>query len=116
VIPVISTVSAIFVISSVSCVDFPIVLLLLRGPLAMRLMKSSPGFTSLNAYINDCEQIGHRSGLLHGNLLHSIDVADSVMESIDDLDVLDIPNGVPGIAETFHVVPEALIMLLLDGL
>jgi hypothetical protein len=37
-------VSAILAISSVSRVDFPVVLLLLRGPLAMRLKKSSPSF------------------------------------------------------------------------
>jgi hypothetical protein len=38
------------------------------------------------------------------------------LEGIDDLDVLDIRDGVPRIAEMFHVVLEALIMLLLDGL
>jgi hypothetical protein len=38
------------------------------------------------------------------------------MKSIDDLDVLDIQDGIPGIVETFHVVKEALIMLLFDGL
>jgi hypothetical protein len=38
------------------------------------------------------------------------------VESIDDLDVLDIQDSVSGIVEIFHVVPEALIMLLLDGL
>jgi hypothetical protein len=38
------------------------------------------------------------------------------LEGIDDLDVLDIRDGVPRIAEMFHVVSEALIMLLLDGL
>jgi hypothetical protein len=38
------------------------------------------------------------------------------MESIDDLDVLDIQDGIPGVAETFCIVLKALIMLLLDGL
>jgi hypothetical protein len=38
------------------------------------------------------------------------------MESINDLDVLDVWDGVPSVVEMFHVVPEALIMLLVDGL
>jgi hypothetical protein len=38
------------------------------------------------------------------------------MESIDDLNVLDVRDSISGITETFHVVSEALIMLLLDGL
>jgi hypothetical protein len=48
-------ISMILAISSVSCVDFPIVLLLLRGPFVAGLKKSSPGVESLNAYICDCE-------------------------------------------------------------
>jgi hypothetical protein len=116
VIPVISVVSVIFVIFSVSRVDFPIILLLYRGPLAIRLKKSSLGFGSLNAYVSDYEQIDHRSGLLHGDLLHSLDVTDSVVKSIDDFSILDIRDDIPDVAETFHVVLEAIIMLLLDGL
>jgi hypothetical protein len=112
----VSTVSAILAISSVSHGDLSIALLLPHGPLATRLKKSSPGFKSLNAYVSNCEQIDHCFGLLHGNLLHSLDVDDSVMEGVDDLDVLEIQDSVLGIAEIFHVVPEALIMLLLDGL
>jgi hypothetical protein len=38
------------------------------------------------------------------------------MKSIDDLDALDVRDSIPVVAEMFHVVPEALIMLLLDGL
>jgi hypothetical protein len=86
----VSTVSAILVISSVSHVDFPVVLLLLRGPHATRLKKSSLGFRSFNACVSDYEQIGHHFGLLQGDLLHSLNVADSVMEGVDDLNVLDI--------------------------
>jgi hypothetical protein len=55
VIPSISTVSTILVISLVSCVDFPIVLLLLRGPPAAGLKMSSPGLRSLNAYDSNCK-------------------------------------------------------------
>jgi hypothetical protein len=51
---VVSTVSTILAISLVSCVDFPGVLLL-RGPLAMRLKKLSLGFGSLDACVRDCE-------------------------------------------------------------
>jgi hypothetical protein len=100
---VVSTVSVILAISSVDRVDFPVFLLLLSAPLAMRLKKSSLGFGSLNTCVCDREQIDHRLGLLHGNLLHG-------------LDVLDVWDSVPDIAEMFHVVLEALIMLLLDGL
>jgi hypothetical protein len=46
-------VSMILAISSVSRVDFSVVLLLLRGLLATRLKKSSPGFESLNACVSD---------------------------------------------------------------
>jgi hypothetical protein len=38
------------------------------------------------------------------------------VEDIDDFDVLDVRDNVPGIREMFHVVPEAFIMLLFDGL
>jgi hypothetical protein len=38
------------------------------------------------------------------------------MESVDDPDVLDIRDIIPGVVEMSHVVPEALIMLLSDGL
>jgi hypothetical protein len=95
----ISTISTIPVASMIDCVDFPIVLLLLWGPLAVGLKKLSPGLRSLNAYVSDCEQIGHHFLLLHGYLLHSLDIDNPVMEDIDDFDAL-----------------EALIMLLLDGL
>jgi hypothetical protein len=40
----------------------------------------------------------------------------TVTEGIDDLDILDIRNSIPSIAEMFHVVLETLIMLLSDGL
>jgi hypothetical protein len=38
------------------------------------------------------------------------------MEGIDNLDVLDVWDSVPGIAEMFHIITEALIRLLLDSL
>jgi hypothetical protein len=66
-------VSVILVISSVSHVDFPIILLLLRGLLSTRFKKSSPSFGSLNACVGDREQISHRLGLLHDDLLHSLE-------------------------------------------
>jgi hypothetical protein len=47
---------------------------------------------------------------------HSFDIINPIAEGIDDLDVLDIRDSVPGIAETFHVVLKTLIMLLADGL
>jgi hypothetical protein len=54
--------------------------------------------------------------LLYGDLLHSLDIADPVTEGIDDLNILNLWYSIPGIAETFHVVLEALIRLLLAGL
>jgi hypothetical protein len=54
--------------------------------------------------------------LLHGDLLHGLDVADFVAEGVDDLDVLNVRSSIPNVVEIFHVVPEALIKLLLDGL
>jgi hypothetical protein len=116
VVSTVSAVSVILTISPISRVDFPVILLLLCRPLAARLKKSSLGFRSLDACVSHCEQIGHHLGLLHGDLLHGIDVADSVVEDVDDLDVLDVHDSVSSVVEMFHVVPEALIMLLPDGL
>jgi hypothetical protein len=82
----------------------------------MRLKKSSLGFRSLNACVSDCEQIVHHLGLLHGDLLHSLDTTNSVVEGVDDLDVLDILDSVLCIVELFHVVPSAFNMLLHVGL
>jgi hypothetical protein len=110
---VISAVSTILVISSISHVDFPVVLLLLCGPLATRLKKWSLYFRILNACVSDCEQIDHYLGLLHGDLLHSLDVVDSVAEGVDDLDVLDIRDNIPGVAETS---PPTTFMIDLDEL
>jgi hypothetical protein len=74
------------------------------------------GFGGLYAYIGDCEQIDYRLGLLFGDLLHSLDITDPVVEGIDDLDILDVRDNVPGMAKMFHVVLETFIMLLPDGL
>jgi hypothetical protein len=98
------TISVISEISPVSHVDFPIILLLHRGPHAMGLKKSSLGFRSLNAYVGDYKEISHHLGLLYGDLLHSLDIIDPIAEGIDDLDVLDVRYGIPGIAEMLHVV------------
>jgi hypothetical protein len=78
--------------------------------------KSSSNLGGLIAFISDCEQIGHRPRLLYEYLVHSLDIANPVMEGINDLNVLDVRDSIPDIADTFHVVPKALIRLLLDGL
>jgi hypothetical protein len=111
----ISTVSLVPAIASVSCVDLMIILLP-WGPLALGIQKSSPGFGGLYAYIGDYKQIGHRLGLLRGDLLHSLDIADPFAEGIDDLDVLDVWDSIPSIAKTFHIVPKTFTMLLPNGL
>jgi hypothetical protein len=66
--------------------------------------------------MGDCEQIGYRLGLLHGDLLHSLDIADPVIERIDDLDVLNVQDSIFGVTKMFHIVPKTLTMLLSDGL
>jgi hypothetical protein len=38
------------------------------------------------------------------------------MEDIDDFDVLDVWDSFSAIAEIFHIIPKAFIMLLLDSL
>jgi hypothetical protein len=73
-------------------------------------------FRGLYAHIGDYEQIGHCLRLLHGDLLHSLDITDPVVEGIDDLDILDVWDSIPGIAKIFPVVPETFIMLFRDGL
>jgi hypothetical protein len=45
------------------CVDFPIILLFLRGTLATLFKELSSGLEGLNAYIDNCEQTSHRFGL-----------------------------------------------------
>jgi hypothetical protein len=112
----VSAVSTVRVIYSVSRVDFSVVLLLLHGPLTMRLKESSPDFRSLNACVSDREQICHYLGLFHSNLLNSLDVVTSIVKGIDDLDVLDIRGSVPSAAKIFQVVPEDFIMLLSHNL
>jgi hypothetical protein len=77
---------------------------------------SSPDFGGLYAYIGDCEEIEHYLGLLHGDLLHSLDITNPITGGIDDLDVLDVRDIVSAIVEICHIVSEALIMLLPDGL
>jgi hypothetical protein len=49
-------------------------------------------------------------------LFHSFDIADAIMEVVDDLDVLDVWDAISGIAETLDIIVKTLIMLLLDGL
>jgi hypothetical protein len=70
----------ILTISPISGVDLPI--FLLGGPLAAGLKKSSPDIRSLYAYICNCEQISHRLGLLHDDLLHSLDIIDPIMKML----------------------------------
>jgi hypothetical protein len=38
------------------------------------------------------------------------------MKGINDLNILDVRDSIPGVAEIFHIIPEALIMLLLDSI
>jgi hypothetical protein len=52
--------------------------------------ESSSGLGCVDACVRDCEQIDHHLGFLHCDLLHDLDVADSVAKGVDDLDVLDV--------------------------
>jgi hypothetical protein len=111
----VSVSSAVLLISSFCGVDLPVIPFS-WWPLATRLQKSSLGFRSLYAYIDDHEQISHHFGLLHGYLFHSFDIADTITEGVNDLDVLGVRDVVSGIAETLDIIMKILIMLLLDGL
>jgi hypothetical protein len=81
-----------------------------------QLKKSSTSFGSLYVCIRDCEYINYCLAFFHDDLLHGLDVTNSITEDIDGLDVLDVRDSIPDIAEIFHVVLEAFIMLLFDGL
>jgi hypothetical protein len=74
------------------------------------------GLGGLNVDINNCKHIDQRSRLFHGDLLNSHDVGDPVTKDIDDFNVLNVWDRIPGVVETFHIISKALIMLLLDGL
>jgi hypothetical protein len=90
--------------------------LFLDGPFATRLQKSNPGIGSLYAYIGNREQISNCFGFLHGYLFHSFNIADAIMEGVNDLDVLDVWNVISSITKTLDIIAETLIMLLLYGL
>jgi hypothetical protein len=77
---------------------------------------SSPGFGSFYAYIDNCEQISYHFGLLHRYLFYGFEIADTISESINNLDVLDVWDAISRIAETLDIITETLIMLLLDSL
>jgi hypothetical protein len=76
----------------------------------------SPGLGCFDACIRDCKQIGHRLGFLQCDLFHGLHVADSVMESVNDLDILVVRDSIPGVRKIFHVVLKAFIKFLPDGL
>jgi hypothetical protein len=76
----------------------------------------SPGFESFYAYIGNREQISHRFGLLHRYLFHGFEIADTISEGVNNLDVLDVRDTVSGIAKMLDIITETLVMLLLDGL
>jgi hypothetical protein len=66
--------------------------------------------------VSDYEQNSHYFGLLHSDLLNSLDIAHPIMNVIDYFDVLEVQDSVLGVAKMFRVVSKAFIMLLLDGL
>jgi hypothetical protein len=112
--------SAIFVASTIPMIcsiDLSIILLFLSWwALVMWFKELDSGLGGLNANVNNYKHISHHFRLFHGNLFHGLDITDSIAEGIDDFNVQDVWDSVPGIAETFHIVSEAFIMLLLDGL
>jgi hypothetical protein len=91
-------------------------LFLLWKPLIVWIKEPSSGLRDIDPYVSDCQQIGHHFGLLCGNLLDSLDIAGPITKGIDDLNVLDVQDSIFGVAETFHIIPEALFMLLFDSL
>jgi hypothetical protein len=53
---------------------------------------------------------------LHSYLFHSFNIADAIMEGVNDLNVLNVRDVISGIAEMLDIIVKTLIMLLLDGL
>jgi hypothetical protein len=96
-------------------VDLTIFLLLLR-PLTSAIKESCACLRGIEALIDYGELIDHDLWLLHGDLFYCFEVSDAIAEGDDDLDVLDVQDDVPGVAEMLGVVTETFIMLLLDGL
>jgi hypothetical protein len=80
----IPVISAVPVISTIGCVDFPIILFFLWETRAMWFKEPSSGLGGLNAYIGDRKQIDHRLGLLRNNLPHCLEIADHIMEGVED--------------------------------
>jgi hypothetical protein len=99
---VVSTISVIPTVSVIGCVDLSIILLIFQGPLATLFKEQGLSLRGFDAHINNYEQITHYLGLLHCDLLNNLDVPHPVMKGIDDLDVLDIQDSIPGIVEMFH--------------
>jgi hypothetical protein len=60
--------------------------------------------------------MSHHVGLLHGDLLDSLEITDPIVEGINDNNIRHVWDSVPGIAYIFIVLLETLIMLLLDSL
>jgi hypothetical protein len=46
----------------------------------------------------------------------SLVIADPVTKDIDDLDILNVWDSVPGVVEMFHIILKTFLMLLSDGL
>jgi hypothetical protein len=84
--------------------------------LVMWVKEWDSGLWGLNTDVCDHQQTSHNFRLLHGDFLDSLDVTHPILEGIDDLNVLHIRDSVSSVSEIFHIILEALIMLLLDGL
>jgi hypothetical protein len=111
------TISAISIILMIGCINLLIVLLFLPWwPLVTWFKEPGSGLRGLNAHIGNREQIVHCSRLFHGDSLNGLDIADSVVEDVDDLNAMNVRDSIPSIVETFHVILHALIMLPLYGL
>jgi hypothetical protein len=74
------------------------------------------GCSGQAANVYDYQHISHNFWLLHGDLLDTLNGTDPISEGIDGLNVLDAWDSVSSVAEMFHIISDALIMLLLDGL
>jgi hypothetical protein len=67
----------------------------------------SLGIGSFYAYIGNREQIGHHFGLLHRYLFHGFEIADTILEGVNNLDVLDVRDAVSSIVETFDIITDS---------
>jgi hypothetical protein len=89
------------------------IFLLLFGPLAFVVKELSSCFWDFDAFVSYRR---HGFGLLYVYLLYSLEISYTIVEGIDDHNILNVQDDIPGVEEVLDEVIEAFIGLLLDDL